>query len=82
MSKDQKEICGYCVAFAKDRENLYNRFQCRRHAPTAQGWPHVREDDWCLEFTERRDDHGSEPDTFQPIGDIATNILSRMKIEQ
>ncbi len=71
MSKDQKQICLYCAAFAQDNHSLTYQHQCRKYAP-AKGWPNVRENDWCLEFTERRDD-------WQSIGDAASTALSSIR---
>jgi hypothetical protein len=75
MSKDQKEICEYCAAFSTDGQ-LYYGGTCRKKAPGDAGWPRVNQRDWCLEFTERRDDHNS----FEPIGEAASRVLSKIKV--
>lgn len=76
MSKDQKQICEYCSAFSTDGQFFYGG-TCRKKAPGGGGWPRVNQQDWCLEFTERRDD-------WQSVGDAASDVLAaaRRKMDE
>jgi hypothetical protein len=41
--------CAYCYYFydQSDDDDAIVRGQCRRHAPTINGWPIVTERAWC-----------------------------------
>jgi hypothetical protein len=45
--------CAYCYYFfdRSDDADAIVRGECRRHAPTATGWPTVTEHCWCGDWT-------------------------------
>lgn len=55
--------CEYCVYAENTQEEFYNIsgdvvtqefLKCRRFPPTKEGWPRVKEHDWCGEHEERK----------------------------
>lgn len=71
MSKDQKQTCLYCAAYSRGSDEM-DYGQCRKRAPSIEGWPPVGVLDWCLEFNERRDD-------WESVGDAANQALANLR---
>jgi hypothetical protein len=65
MSRDQKQICLYCLAWKVIDSHTFQFGECRKHAPKlgqndgepVPVWPPTTSEDWCLDFKERSDDH-------------------------
>lgn len=89
MSKDEKEICLYCKWWVQDRiTNPQGGMEfvgtpcgtgdCRGACPVGgSGWYKTSRYDWCLNFTNRPDDH--ESSTFEPIAKPAERVLEKLR---
>lgn len=66
--------CAFAIVSVDGATNQPHGFECRRYAPRpgiVAAWPNVRPDDWCGQYTSRREFHEAENARRQAAGMLA-----------